>query len=148
MNKELSEPSWYYLNEKFEDFYKKKKYEQDWYKILGVNSFREIAKDVGRTAEYRIIYISGSEVMHGSTYSGQLAFDDSKKIIYPMRSPEEIGFPLRLAMALTLKMVRSTLEYYRPAEVENLKRKYREDWASPLRRIPDIRVEEFTVSLE
>ena len=51
-------------------------------------------------------------------------------------------------MALTLKMIRSTLDYYRPAEVENLKRKYREDWASPLRRIPDIRAEEFTVILD
>ena len=150
LNKVLSGPSLCDLNKEFEAFYQKNKYEQDWYRnrILGEHSFRKIAKDVGRTAEYAMIYVSGSEVMHGSTYSGQLAFDDSKIIIDPMRSPEEIGPSLRLAMALTLKMIRSTLEYYRPDEVENLKRKYREDWASPLRRIPDIRVEEFTVTLD
>ena len=148
LNKVLSGPSLCDLNKKFEPFYQKNKREKDWYKILDVSSFRKIAEDVGRTAEYDIIYASGSEAMHGSTYTGQVAFDDSKIIIDPMRSPEEIGFSLRLAMALTLKMIRSTLEYYRPAEVENLKRKYREDWASPLRRIPDIRVEEFTVTLD
>ena len=148
LNKELSGPSLCDLNEKFETFYRKNKREQDWYKILGVPSFWKIAKNLDRTAEYASIYVFGSEVMHGSTYNGQLAFDDSKIIIDPMRSPEEIGSSLRLAMALTLKMIRSTLEYYRRDEVENLKRKYREDWASPLRRIPDIRVEEFTVTLD
>ena len=148
LNKVLSGPSLCDLNEKFETFYQNNKREKDWYKILGVRSFRDIAKDLDRTAEYAMIYVSGSEVMHGSTYSGQLDFNDSEIIINPMRSPEEIGSSLRLAMALTLKMIRSTLEYYRPTEVEDLKRKYREDWASPLRRIPDIRVEEFTVTLD
>ena len=148
LNKVLSGSSLCYLNKKFEAFYQKKEYEQDWYKILGVRSFRDIAKDLDRTAEYAMIYVSGSEVMHGSTYTGQVAFDGSKVITDSLRSPEEIGPSLRLAMALTLKMTRSTLEYYRPTEVENLKRKYREDWASPLRRIPDIRAEEFTVILD
>ena len=148
LNKALSIPSMCDLNEKFETFYQKNKREQDWYRILGVRSFWKITKDVGRTAEYAMIYVSGSEVMHGSTYSGQVAFDGSKVITDSLRSPEEIGSSLRLAMALTLKMIRSTLEYYRPDEVEDLKRKYREDWTSPLRRIPDIRVEEFTVTLD
>ena len=148
LNKELSGPSLCDLNKKFEAFYQKNRYEQDWYKILGKRSFHDIAKDLDRTAEYAMIYTSGSEVMHGSTYSGQLAFDDSEITIDLLRSPKEIGYSLRLAMVLTLNMIRSTLEYYRPAEVENLKRKYREDWASPLRRIPDIRVEQSTVTLD
>lgn len=140
LNKVLSGPSLCDLNKKFEVFYQKKEYEQDWYKIIGVRSFRDIAKDLGCAAEYAMVYVSGSEVMHGSTYTGQVAFDGPKVITDSLRSPEEIGYSLRLAMALTLKMIRSTLEYYMPAEVENLKRKYREDWASPLRRIPKITI--------
>ena len=148
LNKELSGPSMRDLNKKFEDFYKKKEYEQDWYKILGVRSFREIAKYVGRTAEYLIIYTSGSEVMHGSTYSGQLAFDRLKIITNPLRSPERTNSLLTLAMALTSKMIQSTLGHYRPAELENLNRKDAKDWNSPLKRIPDIRVEQSTVTLD
>ena len=154
LNKELSGPSMRDLNKKFEDFYRRKKYEQDWYKILGVRSFREIAKDVGRTAEYLIIYTSGSEVMHGSTYSGQLDFNSSKIITNLLRSPERINSLLTLAMALTSKMIKSTLVHYRHAELENLNRKYAKDWNSPLgrnsplRRIPDIWVEQSTVTLD
>ena len=148
LDKELSGSSLCDLDKKFEAFYQKNRYEQDWYKILGVRSFRGIAKDVGRTAEYLIIYTSGSEVMHGSTYSGQLAFDRLKIITNPLRSPERTNSLLTLVMALTSKMIQSTLGHYRPAELENLNRKYREDWASPLRRIPDIKVEELTVTLD
>ncbi len=148
LNKVLSGPSLCDLNKKFETFYQKNKREWDWYRILGVRSFREIVKDVNRTAEYDIIYASGSEVMHGSTYTGQVAFDGPEVIIDSLRSPEETRNSLTQAMALTFRMIRSTLEYYRPAELENLDRKYREDWASPLRRIPDIKVEELTVTLD
>ena len=150
LNKVLSEPSLCAINKKSEAFYKnnKYKYEQDWYKVLGVRSFRKIAEDVGRAAEYDIIYAFGSEVMHGSTYTGQVVFDGPEVIIDSLRSPEETGYSLTLAMALTFKMIRSTLEHYRPAELENLDRKYREDWNSPLKRIPDIRVEQSTVTLD
>ena len=148
LNKALSIPSMCDLNEKFETFYQKNKREKDWYKILGVPSFWKIAKEVGHTAEYAMIYASGSEVMHGSTYSGQLAFDDSEIIIDPMRSPEETGYSLTLAMALTIRMIQSTLKHYRPAELKDFARKYAKDWNFPLRRIPDIRVEQSTVTLD
>ena len=120
------------LNKKFEAFYQRNKREQDWYKILGVRSFWEIAKDVGRTAEYSVIYSSGSEVMHGSTYTGQVAFDGPKVITDRLRSPEEINYSLKTAMTLTFNMIRSTLVHYRPAELESLNRKYREDWDFPV----------------
>ena len=148
LDKGLSGPSMCYLNKKFEAFYQKNKYEQDWYKILGVRSFREIAKDVGRTAEYSVIYSSGSEVMHGSTYTGQVAFDGPKVIMDRLRSPEETGYSLKTTMTLTFKMMRSTLEYYRPAELENLARKYTEDWNFPLRRIPKIMIKQSIVTLD
>lgn len=148
LNKVLSGPPLCDLNKKFEAFYQKNKREWDWYRILGVRSFREIVKDVDRTPEYDIIYASGSEVMHGSAYTGQVAFDGPEVIIDSLRSPEKTRDSLTQAMALTFRMIWSTLEHYRPAELENLDRKYREDWASPLSRIPDIRVEEFTVSLD
>lgn len=148
LNKVLSRPSMSNLNERFETFYQKNKREQDWYRILGINSFREIAKDVGRTAEYALIYIFGSEVMHGSTYTGQVAFDGSKVIIDSLRSPEEIRDSLTQAMALTFRMIRSTLDHYRPAELENLDRKYRKDWDSPLKRIPKITIKQSTVTLD
>ena len=148
LNKVLSGSSLCDLNKKFEAFYQKKKYEQDWYKILGVSSFREIAKDVGRTAEYSVTYALDSEVMHGSTYSGQLAFDGSEIIIDPMRSPEDTANSLTTAMVLTMRMIQSTLEHYRPDELGDFARKYVGDWAFPLKRIPKITVEQSTVTLD
>ena len=148
LNKVLSGPSLCDLNKKFEAFYQRKKYEQDWYKILGVPSFRAIAKDVDRTAEYSVMYASDSEVMHGSTYRGQLAFDSSEIIIDPLRSPEDTANSLTTAMALTFKMMWSTLEHYRPDELKDFARKYAKDWAFPLRRIPKITVKQSTVTLD
>lgn len=148
LDKGLSGPSMCYLNKKFEAFYQRNKYEQDWYKILGVRSFREIAKDAGRTLEYSVIYSSGSEVMHGSTYTGQVAFDGPKVITDRLRSPEGIGNSLKTTMTLTFNMIRSTLGHYRPAELENLNRKCREDWDFPLSRIPKIMIKQSTVTLD
>ena len=148
LDKGLSRLSMCDLNKKFEAFYQRNKREQDWYKILGVRSFWEIAKDVGRTAEYSVIYVAGSETMHGSTYRGQVAFDGPEIITDPLRSPEEIDFTLTTTMVLTLNMLRSTLEHYRPDELENLSRKYVKDWNFPLRRIPKITVEQSTVTLD
>ena len=86
--------------------------------------------------------------MHGSTYSGELAFNGSKIITNSLRSYEKINPLLTLAMALTSKMIQSTLVHYRPAELENLNRKYARDWNSSLRRIPNIEVEQSTVTLD
>ena len=117
LDKALSDASFSALNSKLEAHYKKRGFEQEWYRVVGAGSFRQIAQEVGRSAEYSVIYVSGSELMHGSTYTGQVTFDGSDVVTDPIRSPEHATYTLQTAMLLTIKMLDLTLEYYREGEL-------------------------------
>ena len=145
---ELSGASYSALNGAFEAHYRKRGFDQEWYKAVGAGSFRQIAKEVDRSAEYSVIYVSGSELMHGSTYSGQVTFDGSDVITDPIRSPEQATYALTITMLLTLKMLQSTLKHYREGELENFLRKCATDWRLPWRRVPQVTVKPSVISID
>lgn len=144
----LSDASFSALDATFEAHYRRKGFDQEWYKAVGAGSFRQIAKEVDRSAEYSVIYVSGSELMHGSTYSGQVTFDGSDVITDPIRSPEQATYALEITMLLTLKMLQSTLKHYREGELENFLRKCATDWHLPWRRIPRVTVKPSVISID
>ena len=52
----------------------RKKYDPEWYKVLGKRSLRQITEEVGRVPDYEIFYSRGSDVTHSGLYKDHIKF--------------------------------------------------------------------------
>jgi hypothetical protein len=107
-------------------------FDPEWYAPLLPKSpkpsLASLCRDLGRIAEYRIIYELGSESMHSSRSDIHLRVIDGKTILRPLRDLTDIGLVAQLTMGEAMHIYISLLDHYRPQERENFSRKYQETW--------------------
>jgi hypothetical protein len=129
------------LNEHFEEFLKKRKFESSWHKPVGGQSVRGIACDLNRQAEYDIFYSLGSEMVHASSYGGHLGIDGSTVSMRGIRGLHEFSTVFSWSVTVMLRTIESVLTRYRPLEVPNFARKYVDEWRAPFRSAPNLSFE-------
>ncbi len=99
----LNRPAWIEINNEFEKRKNKKTgAEVYWYKLLGVNSIRKLAGEVGRLGEYDLFYSRSSEVTHTASYKDHVQFVKGTVVFEPIRQLKDIQFVLRFATITTI----------------------------------------------
>jgi hypothetical protein len=134
----LSKPEWTEINKEFEARKKKTGFEPYWYRLLGVSSIRQLARDVGRLGEYDLFYSRSSEVMHVSSYKDHLQFGRGTISFEPIRQLKDIHVVLRFITLVAVSSFTSILRHYRRGELKSFARKYLQDWRGAFLNIPSV----------
>jgi uncharacterized protein DUF5677 len=110
----------------------KSAFDPEWYAPLLPKSTKPsltvLCREVGRMAEYRIIYELGSESMHSSRSDIHLRVIEGKAILRPLRDLTDIGLISQLIMGEAMHVYIALLDRYRPQERETFSRKYQDAW--------------------
>jgi hypothetical protein len=112
----------------FEQCRKRKKYDPDWYIVLGRQSIRQIAEEVNRVPEYEIFYSRGSDVTHSGLYKDHIKFVRGgfhfKQIRHLSDSHDLLSCSIQMAMHTFMRII----DTYRSGEAPALSKKYIENW--------------------
>jgi hypothetical protein len=135
----LNKPNLNSINSEFE----KKKIkntgaEAYWYRLLGVNSIRQLAVEVGRLGEYDLFYSRSSEVTHTASYRDHVQFNKGAVIFEPIRQLRDINFILRFITLTTISTYVAILKHYRHGELKSFINKYKRDWREAFLHIPSV----------
>jgi hypothetical protein len=117
---------------------KKANHEPEWYKICGAKSIRQVAKGVGRLAEYEFFYSKGSQITHTASYKDHIRFLKQRVHLKPIRHLEGIDALLNFTVGTAFRSFYHTLTYYRLEEVAAFRRKYTEDWRAPFMSVKSV----------
>jgi hypothetical protein len=106
----------------------RKKYDPEWYKVLGKQSIGQIAKEVGRMPEYEIFYSRGSDVTHSGLYKDHVKFIRGGFRFKLIRHLSDSHDLLLCIMGIAIHTFGRVIDTYRPGEAPALSKKYVEDW--------------------
>lgn len=123
----LTSPSYNAINDAFDNHWNRS-YDPPWYAPCGVQSIRQLARELNLLHEYDVLYSSLSNVTHSSCFKQHVAVQGGGIVFEPIRYLKSIDFVLRLALSVSFRVYRQVLQFYRPGEIENFKRKYIEEW--------------------
>jgi len=135
----LAQPRLAAINSDFEN-HKRGKNDVSWYALLGPRNLREVAKAVGKLAEYVMIYSGGSEAMHGSNYEQHVSFNSSRVAFTPIRHLKEFGLVYHFSVTFALSTYRKIIETYRAGEIGSFNRKYLEKWRKEYMNMPRVTI--------
>jgi len=129
----LSQPTLKPIN----DMIEKTKY-LDWYKALGMQSIKQIAKEVDEEPIYDLFYTKFSDVMHASSYRDQIRVKSGSIELEPIRTLNDAQTVILLCCHIAIHGYRVILERYHLGELPNFKQKYIVDWRASVLNIPSI----------
>jgi hypothetical protein len=115
-----------------------------WYVPLNKRTFREIALEVGKEAQYVVSYAAASQIMHTSSYDQHVKFGKGEVTFEPIRSIEGFENVLRFSLTDAFHTFRAVLKEYRPGEIQVFNRKYLEKWKREFMNFPSIKYEPIT----
>lgn len=110
-----------------------------WSRPDNAGSVWRMAIELGAEAEYRMIYSTFSEVVHGTKYSTHIQFDGDTVRLSPIRGLQGMDTLLTMTLSYAITLYRVLLKQYRAGEEENFARKYVEEWGERFRSIPPFR---------
>jgi hypothetical protein len=123
------------MNAEFQKSFKRKKYEPGWLTVLGMSA-HSIAKQLNRLGEYEVFYRAGSDVVHGTTTRTRFSVGDGEMSLHPLRGPEGASNLFTFVLPLASRTYRSALNFFRPEELRNFRRKYMDEWRNRAMSIP------------
>lgn len=138
VNRILGQQEFSAIDEEFAKKRGKKKHDQEWYSLLGVNSVRQIAERLHRLAEYDLFYARGSTVTHAASYKDHVRFGAGQVRFKQIRSLEGIDALLNFIVAFAIRSYQWVLTYYRPDELPQFWEQYRTDWRSPFVSVKEV----------
>ena len=130
INSTLSKPALKPIN----DMAEKTNY-LDWYKALGVQSIKILAKEVNELPIYDLYYGKFSDVMHASSYRDQIKVMSGRIELQPIRYLTDAQTVILMSCHVATKGYRAIIERYRPGELPNFKQKYITDWSATVKNI-------------
>jgi hypothetical protein len=142
VNRILAQPGFETIDQQFDQRKGKRKVDLEWYQLVGAKSIREVARAVGRVAEYEFFYAKGSQVTHSGSYKDHIRF--VKKQVQqvhfkPIRHLEGIDMLLNFTVSIAIRSFQNTLRYYRPTELPAFSKKYVEEWRTPFLSIKSVK---------
>ena len=139
VNRILFQPELASIDQEFELMKKRSKgREPKWHKPFGVNTVRQIAKEMHRLPEYELSYARGSEVVHTGSYKDHICISNGRLVFKSVRHLEGISDILNFSISSTLRCYEMVLKYYRPAEFKSFASRYLEEWREPFLSIKKI----------
>jgi len=126
----LGKPKFKDIDARYEEDYKKKKYDQAWYKMTGINSLKKIAREVGFEAGYLLEYSMLSGIAHGTFMVNQVRQSERDFTIEPIRQIDNIKRICSSSISLSLELYMQFIDYYRKSERPDFDAKYLQEWKS------------------
>jgi hypothetical protein len=138
----LSQPEFAEINAAFDVYRKKSKrpYEPDWYKVLGKNNLKAIARELHRNAEYAIYYSKGSTITHSQSYKDHVSFKSAGVGANPIRSVADIHTAFNFAFTMSMLTFQRVLGFYRNEEMLQFSRMYVAEWRQAFTNILTINI--------
>jgi uncharacterized protein DUF5677 len=115
----------------FEAFVAKRGREPEWFEIGhgAVNSIYGLASELGRRAEYFVLYESYSEAAHGDRTNLHFRKESEGNLsLEPVRAVAALASDVSLAIGLPMRAYLLLLQHYRPDERPVFARTYVERW--------------------
>jgi hypothetical protein len=135
----LSKEVWSEINKNYESKKSNKtSTEAHWYKLLGINSIKQLAKELNRLPEYDFYYSKSSDVMHSISYSEHVRFDNGTVIFEPVRSLNDVKNIIFFISLIAFSSYKPIIEKYNPKELKEFAKKYYDDWRDLFLNIPTV----------
>jgi hypothetical protein len=131
----LGKPQFATINAAFESKARRGR-DSDWYVPVGASSVRDMAIQVQREHEYKVLYAEFSKITHGNPLDTTIDLSDGRIWSEPIRNIIGIDQWFRHGYNIAIEIFATLLERYRPGEVENFGRKYLSEWRETLLNIP------------
>ena len=140
LNEILQSKEYREIDESFEQLKAKRRltYDIHWYKVGGINSIRKMSENLGHEAQYHILYNVYSDITHGTVLLKHVNFNNGEFTYVPIRHLESIDSLLNFILPKTLHIFEKALNFYRPTELPNFKRKYDEEWKDRFRSVKKV----------
>ena len=106
-----------------------------------------MARAIGKSSQYVIVYSGASEVMHTSSYEHHVRIGDGELTFQPIRSVEGFENVFRFTVINALSTFKRILEQYRSGELTAFRRKYTEKWQKEFINFPKITVKAETTRI-
>ncbi len=115
----------------------KRRSEPKWYAYgsEAVSNVADMARKLGRGAEYMAFYKYGSYHVHGSLADSHFYRDGGSVRIYPVRDLRLFPTVLTNTATLMLQTIKTVTERYRPGEVINVDKNRLRPWARAIRQL-------------
>jgi hypothetical protein len=139
VNRILAQPAFQQIDAEFEKKKGRKKIDPEWYEVVGARSIREVAKSVGRLAEYELFYSKGSKITHSALYKDHIRFVKTDIHLKRIRHLEGIDTLIQSVVHSAIHSFGSVLAYYRPGELNAFRKKYIEDWRVPFLGVKSVK---------
>jgi hypothetical protein len=137
IDQQLALPVYKAINDEF-DRIKRSTHDLPWHAPWGAKSIRQMADQLNRLAEYDLFYSTLSDVAHSSAFRKHVSIDGVQVNFEPIRQLESIDTVCRPAVGNALRLYRELLGHYRPGELENLSRKYQDEWRTAFLTMPGV----------
>ena len=134
----LAKPEWHEINAEFEKRYRRSGVEAYWYKLLGINSIKKLARAVSRLDEYHFYYSRSSEVMYTAAYRNHVSFREGLVVFEPIRQLKDIDQLLRFITIIAISTYKSIIKHYMYNELKGYIEKYVRDWRDLFLNIPSV----------
>jgi len=140
----LAAPDLLVINAMFEQWLAARHYEAPWFydgpnpQAPRLESFADLATEVGCKGEYLSIYDWSSLHVHGGNTSTHFHYDDAGVAIAPLRSPGGLRHSFFLAATMTADCYRRVIETYRSGELPHFLQEYLTRWRRTLESMPVI----------
>lgn len=138
VNRVLRQPELQAIDQEFTALRKKRKRDPEWYELGGLRSIREVAKAVGRLAEYEFFYSKGSKVSHTGSYKDHIRFANDQVWFKPIRHLADVNMLLNFTVSLGVSSYKKILSRYRSEELKAFWKKYAEDWREPFQNVVSV----------
>lgn len=137
----LGSESFVEINSEFNRLRKESGREPRWHQVVGARTLRDVAKQVGRLADYTIFYSTYSDETHSSSRRSHLVVADSTAVLHPIRHLDQLGGVCRMCLTFAFRTYRALLIAHRPDELPAIARLFRTDWADRFNSVPMVDVE-------
>lgn len=128
----LKSPPYRHIQGLFEARRGKQKYDSDWYSVLlpakPRPTLRLLASELGRRAEYLLVYESGSEATHGSVFDVHIHVRPGRVAIWPLRELRSFSEVLQAGVTQLLLLFRRLIDKYDPREAPTFASRYVSHW--------------------
>jgi len=117
-------------------------YEVEWFQPWGPSSLSDMASRLNRTVEYHVFYDQFSKIMHSTIMKEHVSFDGKTIGYEQIRKLSGIDTLLTVVIVFSIKTYIVVLEKYRPAEIQNFRIKYIDEWRKRFLSIKGVKYKE------
>ena len=134
----LGQPELLAIDAEFDAIRRGRKRDVAWYALDGIPNIRQLAKHLGRLAEYETFYSRGSQAMHSGTYKDHVRFIDNQLHAIPIRHIMDFNHLIQSVLIVAVSSMRRVVERYRSGEINDLNRRYLTEWREAMMHTPTV----------